>query len=278
MTHYSPTTDSLLPINEQFWRRFPNFVEVESKGETMVETQTLADFVAAHNVAHIDFLKLDVEGVELDILRAGKDVLRQKNILGIVTEYAWEPNIKLGLAGLAEMDEFLRREGFFLFDLETWRFPRATLPVGHIQSKLQQDGSAVLTEPERYASYGQLVGGNALYFRDPIKAMQDGTDSLIWDEGMILRFAALLDLFNYQDFAIEIVNYFSESLQAARPETLIDYLTPPLGNVAIPYDEYYRLSSTLYCNALRPDLRDRAMAYAKMRAPAASGGKKVSRA
>ena len=42
-----------------------------------VEAQTLDHFMRGRRIEHLDFIKLDVEGFELDVLRGGRRILRQ---------------------------------------------------------------------------------------------------------------------------------------------------------------------------------------------------------
>lgn len=44
--------------------------------KTTVKVRTLDDYVIRHNIKRIDFLKMDVEGYELEVLRGGKHSLK----------------------------------------------------------------------------------------------------------------------------------------------------------------------------------------------------------
>jgi FkbM family methyltransferase len=165
-----PFSSSLYKTNMKYFDRLPcrdNMVVVD---ELEVETTTLDHFAADLSDDHIDFIKIDVEGAELDVLRAGSCTLQDKRVLGIKTEFWWDP-IMRGQPSFAELDIFLRAKGFYLFDLELHNYQaymRSTLPVGRLLARSKNwRGVFQNVRPDR-SRYGQALTGDALYFRDPI--------------------------------------------------------------------------------------------------------------
>lgn len=82
-----PFASSLHKPNLKYFDRLPcrdNMVVVE---ELDVETTTLDSFAAGLSDDHIDFIKIDVEGAELEVLCAGSSALQEKRVLGIKTEF-----------------------------------------------------------------------------------------------------------------------------------------------------------------------------------------------
>lgn len=80
----NPDTDEL----SSFYRRF----DVEralnlSVNPIKVKSQTLDSFCKEHGLSHINFLKIDTEGGELDVLLGAKELLRMKKISTIQFEY-----------------------------------------------------------------------------------------------------------------------------------------------------------------------------------------------
>ena len=57
-----------------------------------IEVDTLDNFASKHNIAYIDFMKIDTEGSELAVLRGGRELLAQKRI-GIIQFEFNEMNI-----------------------------------------------------------------------------------------------------------------------------------------------------------------------------------------
>lgn len=61
--------------------------------ENLVSVQPLSDYCARNGVSHIDFLKIDVEGGEMDVLEGGIELFRQNRIMAAQFEYGgtWIP-------------------------------------------------------------------------------------------------------------------------------------------------------------------------------------------
>jgi FkbM family methyltransferase len=276
------------PCDPEYWSRFPNAVNNQVRDEIRVQAQSLDDFASGAGLDHIDFIKLDTEGSELDILRGAAGSLGSRRVLGLMVEVWWDPRLKQQ-PSFAEMDTFIREHGFTLFDLECQRYPRNSLPVGPLTRASGAAGSsrlgrlaAKLSFPTPYQHYGQLLTGDALYFRDPVWDLKQREASFAWDDQAVLRLIGLLDLYGYPDFAIEILDFYRDRF--TRPldvDGLIDALVPPLGGSvsmerlcakaaavlkrmlspgrALPFDEYWRRSERLFRdNFLAPELRPKA--------------------
>jgi FkbM family methyltransferase len=79
-----PMCSSLYKPNEDLISLYQNFEVAYLKSETTVETITLDNFVSENNIGPIDFIKIDVQGAELDIFKGGKKALG--DVLKIVCE------------------------------------------------------------------------------------------------------------------------------------------------------------------------------------------------
>ena len=79
-----PMCSSLYRPNEDLISLYHNFEAAYLKSKTTIETITLDNFLEANNIGSLDFIKIDVQGAELDIFRGGKKAL--KDVLKIVCE------------------------------------------------------------------------------------------------------------------------------------------------------------------------------------------------
>lgn len=79
-----PWCTSLYKPNEQLLRLYNRFELAYLKEETEINTITLDHFVEQNKIGEVDFMKIDVQGAELDVFQGGKNTL--KNIIKIVTE------------------------------------------------------------------------------------------------------------------------------------------------------------------------------------------------
>ena len=83
-------------------------------GETTVAATTIDDWARKAGIAEIDFIKLNVQGAELEILKGAQDALG--TVLGIEAEVSFV-ELYLGRPFFSDIDAFLRRSGFHFFDL-----------------------------------------------------------------------------------------------------------------------------------------------------------------
>ena len=252
-----PFSSGLHKPNMDFLDRFPcrdNMVTVE---EVELETTTLDRFAGTLADDNIDFIKVDVEGAELDVLRGGKATLRDKRVLGVKTEFWWDPILR-GQPSFAELDIFLRECGFYLFDLEFHNYHsymRRSLPAGRLVGDYRGRRGALQNVRHDSSRYGQVLTGDALYFRDPIADRISGRHFLDWDRGMLLRLCALLDIFDYGDCAIELLQEFGKreefDLRHRKDfEQVIDALTPdvdvgPGKSIVLDYASYRSMSESV---------------------------------
>lgn len=79
-----PMCTSLYKPNEKFMKLFNNLHFAYLKNIQDVETVSLDFFLKKENINFVDFIKIDIQGAELDVLKGGVESL--KNILTIITE------------------------------------------------------------------------------------------------------------------------------------------------------------------------------------------------
>jgi len=152
---------SLLEADVRRARVFGRGGYFELDGSTEVETVPLDVAAGAHGFADAVFMKLDVQGAELEILESGPELVG-RSLLGIRTEVEFVP-IYLEQPLWADVDGHLRRAGFApMAFLETRRWRRPSAP--------DRDGHGRLHAP------GQLVHADLLYLREP-EGLDGGTDA-----------------------------------------------------------------------------------------------------
>lgn len=219
----SPWCHGFIPINTDAYR-FPNWVNNEPVDEVFVKTTTLD--LAMQDFPRVDFVKIDTEGSELDVLRGGDKTL--EHCLGVMVELWF--GTKDALPPWM-VDCHLRRAGFRFYDIAVQRYPRNTMPVGH----LRDDGSA----PPQFREHGQVMTGDALYFRDPL-----ADTSCPWTTDSLLHLIGLLDLWGYQDAALELA--FKERAWLGcniDVDALIASLVPPIGGRVVSFEDYWKRSA-----------------------------------
>ena len=109
-----------------------------------------------NRIEYADFLKIDVQGYELSVLKGAKNSL--KDVIGIEVEVEFAKIYK-DQPCFTSIHEFLESQGFTLFDLRRTYWNR--------------DAGESCKLPLK----GQLIFGDALYFRDPESILQTKTVS-----------------------------------------------------------------------------------------------------
>lgn len=80
----APMCYSLYEPNERLLRLYQNFEVAYLKSTSQIDTVSLDAFAARHDVHSVDFVKIDVQGAELDIFEGGVNTLR--DVVAMVCE------------------------------------------------------------------------------------------------------------------------------------------------------------------------------------------------
>lgn len=183
---------SLYPPNEPYLKRFMGMKDgIKLDFTVEIETTTLDDFCESEGIKEIDFLQVDVQGADLDVLKGAGKVL-EHSILGVKIEVEFS-SMYINQPLFSDIDVYLRKRDFLLFDLITddgWcRRPRASSPI--------------------YSSSngGQLLWADALYFRDPL--LKNYNSIFKKYPKSILKLACLADVMGYPDYGFELLEYLT---------------------------------------------------------------------
>jgi FkbM family methyltransferase len=79
-----PMCSSLYPPNEVLLSRYNNMEVAQLKEVSSVATISLDGFVSTHAIGAVDFIKIDIQGAELEVFQGGLSTLT--NVLAIVSE------------------------------------------------------------------------------------------------------------------------------------------------------------------------------------------------
>ena len=183
-----PGCSSLYPPSEEYIKRFSGNSElIELKYTVDLSTTTLEKFCKAEGIKEIDFLHLDVQGGELNVLQ-GADGILNNSVLGLMTEVEFT-EIYTGQPLFSDVDIYLRNQGLTLFDFGSmYRDRRRDIPV------MSQDHP------------GALIWSDAFYFRD---LMQSDLSPSLKTPEKLLKLACLADVMKFPDYALEILEYLT---------------------------------------------------------------------
>jgi FkbM family methyltransferase len=183
-----PMCTSLYPPNESFLARFEGLSSVMNLDFTIeIETTTLDDFCQQENLKEVDFLQIDVQGADLQVLEGAAHLLEQ-SVLGIQIEV--EPShLYINQPLFADVDTYLRQQGFTLFDVTFARRVRARSPI---TSTLHP---------------GQIVWGDAYYLYDLLR--EDISLNRPKTPEKLFKLACVADAMNFSDYTLELLEYLT---------------------------------------------------------------------
>jgi FkbM family methyltransferase len=183
-----PMCSSLYPPNESFLARFDQISAAMDLDFTIeVETTTLDAFCAQRAVETVDFLKIDVQGADLEVLQGAEKLLKE-SVLAIQVEVEPSP-LYINQPLFSDVDAYLREQDYTLFDIQFSRRIRKKSPI---------------FSP---AHPGQILWGDGYYFydflRDDISLSRPKTPE------QLFKLACVADVMNFSDYALEILEYLT---------------------------------------------------------------------
>ena len=172
----SPASSSFYPFDRNFISRLRDEPLMQTVGEKKYKTRTLDSF----NI-YPDFIEMDTEGCELDILQSGVETL--KSCIGLEVEVSFIQE-RIGSPLFADVDTFLREQGFNLYNMKLLKYPRKPLKHGIYKCALA-------------TPVGQIMAAHVVYFRDLISVIEK------WSLDKVLKQSCLMDLYELPDCAVE---------------------------------------------------------------------------
>ena len=188
-------------------------------------------FLRDHGIDSVDFLKIDVDGPDFDILNSFDEALGALNVLGLGIEVSYFGSASGTDRSFHNVDRFMKAQGFELFGMTQRRYSLSTLPSRYLWS--------VPAESE----FGRPMFGDALYIKDlgnPEYARFSESLSTAKFLNLICIFAA----FNLPDCAADVALRFRDRLTTlCSVDRILDLLAAQAqGPVEKPlsYSEYLR--------------------------------------
>ena len=174
---------------------------------------TLDEYVPADRRAQVDFVKIDTDGHDIEVILGANAIMSAGGILGLYVETQFHGATHEFANTFSNIDRILRCHGFTLFDLSTYRYSRAHLPAPFVSDMAAQTTS------------GQVLWADALYLRDlgstDYERMWPGYE--VTSE-RVMKLACLFDLFELPDCAAELLVTRGQFLNAHQRGELLDTL------------------------------------------------------
>ena len=158
------------------------------------------DYLNQNSIKSVDFLKIDVDGKDFDLLHSFDEALAGLAVLGVGVEVNFCGSDCETDNTFHNIDRFLKVRGFELLTLSTRRYSVSALPSRFL-------GGAGPTEN------GRILQGDAMYARDLASGLYDDfANSLSADK--LLNLAAIFAIFNLPDCAAELALKFRTTLSS----------------------------------------------------------------
>ena len=169
--------------------------QIEIKEVKQIQTVSLDTYLPTVGVDCVDFLQLDTQGTELEVLRGAKSFLC-RSILGAQVEVEFSPIYK-DQSLFSEIDAYMRQAGFMLFDVRRNYYRRKNYPLD-------------------LNTRGQLLWGDAFYLKDHgfLSRSKKSKEARI-------KLAVIATFFGFHDYALEIFDtLFQEATEAQDSEAI----------------------------------------------------------
>ena len=178
---------SIYRPNLKLLRKYPDFERFLVEHKVNAKAISL-DMLQNQNIlTEVDFVKIDVQGAELDVLIGGKNILN-KNVLGIEVEVEFLP-LYIDQPLFSEVDAFIRNS--------------LRLQIQDIRKTYWKCKEGINIGSKK----GQLIFGDALYFRPPeeiIPWCKENNDKGI--EKKIVMACLMGIVYGYLDYSLCILS------------------------------------------------------------------------
>jgi len=188
---------------------------------------TLDQIAGQAGWSDVDFIKIDVDGYDLDVLLSGEQIIRNAPVLGLALEVNYYGTTRDTDHTFHNTDRLMREWGFELFDLTVRRYSASALPA-----TFEYDCPAQTRQ-------GRPYQGDALYLRDPLAWDYQPTAAVKLDAIKLLKLACLFEGFSLPDHAAELLRDRAAEIAAVTDtQPLLHLLANEIDPTLDSYDKY----------------------------------------
>lgn len=204
-----------------------NYIKnVYNQGQDVKYTDNIVEldnFFPEEEKDRINFIKIDTDGSDYQVLLGAETILSRGNLLGLSVEVMFHEKDNL----FSHIDPLLRKHGFSLFDLDVYRYSRGDLPKPFVYNIPAQTID------------GQVVWGEAVYFRDYGDKSYEEKWSLRTSKTNLLKLACLYELFGLEDCSAELlIKYRDEFNETINIKQALNRLVPQVQEQEITFGQY----------------------------------------
>ncbi len=216
----------------------PSDAEIDQVSAQMDPERTihLPPYLKSADFYDADFLKIDIDGPDYEVLRSLTDLLAQPTLLGVSLEVSFFGSHDANDNTFHNVDRLMREKGFELFGLSVRTYASAALPFPYLDA-----------HPSMNAG-GRAGQGDALYVRDLGSRILREQAAALSDE-KLAKAAVIFALFTLPDYAAEILIAHRDRLSRIMDvDKALDVLTKEIQRDHAIADDYQT-----YMEAFRAD-------------------------
>ncbi|MGI9550680.1 MAG: FkbM family methyltransferase [Aurantibacter sp.] len=209
--------------------KLPILNDWQSSGLTDSKTRIgVEQLMKEENLENLDFIKIDVDGNDIEVILSAEGIARKTSILGFTVEVNFFGSTADTDHTFHNTDRLMRGLGFDLFGLSTSQYSAAALPA-----RFARKG------PGKTA-FGRPYQGDAVYLRDPMAAeSSDAPQSPTLTPHKLLKLACLFECFGLPDHAAELIQGHKQILNSlCDPNDLLNILANEVDSSFGSYSEY----------------------------------------
>ena len=186
----------------------------------------LTEFLRQQELPSVDFVKVDTDGHDLEVLLSGEPSIENAQIMGFLVECMYQGSDHDTSNTFHNIDRFMKRHGFMIYGMTINKYSRAVLPAPFVYQFPAQTTS------------GQPAWGDVVFLRD-LAAPELRKYVADFSAEKIIKLACLYEIFQVPDCAVELILQHRDKISGRADVTkLLDLLTPPLAGTALSYQEY----------------------------------------
>lgn len=207
---------------------------IDGQTEQTVETKRLDTVIAQENLPAPDFVRIDTNGSELDVLGGFGDLLTNRKILGFEISTALHSHGEASSFG--DIDICLRKHGYCAMDMQLLRSSYDILPMPVAGDHRDHEGNPIFGP----TITGPITHVNAVYFKDIHESVCNSLDEDIGGQTQLYKLLCLFDIYGLPDCAAELAQRFERQLgDMVNLTDILDALTPDyFGHLS--YKEYMK--------------------------------------
>lgn len=207
------SSSSFYKINKNFLKKFHNQKNFETEKIHKVKPKTLDNIFINEKISKVDFMQIDCEGAELNILKGASKLL--ENIICIETEILFQKDIRLNAPNFSILDDYLINKNYSLYDIDLLRFSK--LPDAKKIADYKDDSGNSIPGP---TSKGQILAGDAVYFKN--LGLNDKNENFSFEK--LIKYLFLLEIYFMEDTAYDLVLNSKKIIEKNTDRSYVEFL------------------------------------------------------